>query len=55
MAVELHTDLLGKIMIGIADPTLEQTAYGLLADLLFIEASEQVGRWLTIPVDEGRR
>jgi homoserine dehydrogenase len=36
MAVELQTDLLGKIMIGIADPTPEQAAYGLLADLLFI-------------------
>jgi len=39
MAVELETDLLGKITIGIADPTVQQTAYGLLADLLFVARS----------------
>lgn len=39
MALELETDVLGKIMLRITDPTTEHTAYGLLSDLLFIARS----------------
>lgn len=36
MALELETDVLGGIMLRISDPTPEQTAYGLLTDLIVI-------------------
>ena len=41
-AVELHTDALAPVTIVSSDPTTQDTAYGLLADL--IEATRKQGR-----------
>ena len=39
MAIELDTDVAGKLAIALHHPRVEQTAFGLLADLIDIEAN----------------
>jgi homoserine dehydrogenase len=39
MAIELDTDVAGKLAIALHQPRVEQTAFGLLADLIDIEAN----------------